>query len=266
MEGALTGLRRHATRVVALKAIRDLDPQASPEEEARFALPLAHEAGFAAALPLLAGETRRDAADTALAVLARDRDIHYRLLMQSAVAVLFVSGLVYAGSPVTHMCAALALLISTPTWALAIGVPRALLEVLIAAPVAGRPAFDMLHARGLTALALFLGAGADPALCRRIADDHVGIPLPERVVKEALAPGSPAGKQVVLREESERPLLRAAAWRVRASQFRLRLLLMALTTIALATAFYPGVRDLIDRLPAGNREPVRDATFRESAP
>ncbi len=262
MEGALTGLRRHATRVVALKAIRDLDPQASPDEEARFALPLAHEAGFSAALPLLSGEGRRDAADTALAVLARDRDIHYRLLLQSVVAMLFVSGLVYAGSPVTRLCAALAFVIATPTWALAIGVPRGLLEILIAAPVAGRPAFDMLHARGLTALALFAGTGADPALCRRIADDHVGIALPERVVRQAIAPGAPAAKEVVVREESERALLRAASARVRASQLRLRLLLMGLTTIALATAFYPGVRDLLDRIPGREEEPLRDATFR----
>lgn len=260
MEGALTSLRMHRTRVIALRAIRDLDPQATPEEEARFVLPLAHEAGFAAAAPLMAGDARRDLADTALAVLARERQIEFRLLLQSAVAVLFFSGLLYAGAPVTRMCAALAFLIALPTWALAIGVPRALLEVLTAAPVAGRPAFDMLHARGLTTLALFLGSGVDPALARTIAEDHVGVPVPERLVRDAIAPGAPMGKKpIVLREDSETPLLRAAAYHVRASQLRLRLLLMGVVTVALGAAFYPGMRDVLQR---SSSEPARDATFR----
>lgn len=259
MEGALTSLRLRRTRVVALKAIRDLDPQATPEEEARFVLPLAHEAGFAAAAPLMTGEARRDLADTALAVLAREQQINFRLLLQSAVALLFFSGLLYAGAPVTRMCAALAFVIALPTWALAIGVPRGLLEVLAAAPVAGRPAFDMLHSRGLTTLALFLGSGIDPALARKIAEDHVGIPVPERLVRNAVAPGAPAAKPVTLREESETALLRAAAYHVRASQLRLRLLLMGVVTIALGAAFYPGMRDVLQR---SSGEPARDATFR----
>src|SRR5207245_1485051 len=78
---------------------------------------------------------------------------------------------------------------SAPAWAVAIGGPRALVEMLLAAPLAGRPAREMVEARLLVVAALFLGAGAEPALATRIAEGHVGATLAERVLKEAVGAG-----------------------------------------------------------------------------
>lgn len=251
MEGALTSLRLHGVRAAALRSIRestavDLGPLAAIAAEG---------SAFAAAAPLLEGAQRRDAAEAALAALAREREIHVRVLLQSGVAVVFVSGLWYAGVPVTRLLGALAALLSLPTWALAVGAPRPVLELLLAMPVAGRAALDMLHARSLSVLAMFVGSGFDPDLSRRIADDHVGRALPDAVIEAALGAGGFA-QRAGLREESEPLLLRAAGRRVTASQIRARFLLLGLAAIALVFLFTPAFRS-IDFAP----EPARDARF-----
>ena len=181
-----------------------------------------------------------------------------RLLLQSGVALVFVTGLAWGGHPVTRLMAALSALIALPVWMLVLGGPRNLIELFLAAPIAGRAAQEMMQARGLTTLALFLGSGVDPAHARKIADGHVGRPLAEHVIQAALVRGGVrfGAGALKLQEDSEAPLLRAASRLVRNSQLRLRLLLLALAGIALVTLFIPAVRDTTEFYDANHGRPA----------
>lgn len=247
MEGALTSLRLHGLRAAALRSIRESEADLGP-----LAGIAAAGSNFAELLPLVEGDRRRDAVEAALAALAREREIHLRVLLQSGVAVVFVAGLWYAGAPVTRLLAVLAAFLSLPTWLLALGAPGPVLELALAMPVAGRSALDMLHARGLSVLAMFVGSSFDPDLSRRITDDHVGRALPDSVIDSALG-GAGFAQRAKLREESEPLLLRAAGTRITASQLRSRFLLLGLAAIALVFLFTPAFRS-IDLFPEAPRE------------
>ncbi len=237
-------------RAAALHSIRDTTADLGP-----LALIAAEGSGFRELLPLLEGAQRRDAVESALAALAREREIHLRVLLQGGVAVVFVAGLWYAGAPVTRLLAVLAAFLSLPGWLLAVGAPDPVLELALAMPIAGRSALDMLHARGLMVLAMFVGSGFDPDLSRRIADGHVGRALPDSAIDSALGAAGFA-QRAKLREESEPLLLKAAGRMITASQLRARFLLLGLAAIGLVFLFTPAFQQ-IDLTP----DPPREGRF-----
>lgn len=238
MTGALTQLRLMPSRIAALKTIRDAE-SAPPDLPA-----LLDVAGLTTAGPIFAGERRVDSAEAALAALSRDRGILIRLLMQAGVALVFVVGLAMTPSPLTRAMAALAACLVAPTLMLVVGAPGTLAELLLAAPIAGRPALDLVHARALSMLALLLGADAEPAIARAAAEAFVGRRLPEPVVVRALSPGGFAQK-AALRAESETALLRGSMRLVSSSQIRLRLLLLGIAAIVLAALFAPAFQQAL---------------------
>lgn len=221
-------------RAAALRRLID-----APEEQTAA---LASEAGFNLALPLFA-VNRRDAADTAIAALGRDRAIHLRILFQAGIGLLLVVCFATANSPITHLMAIVAAVAAAPTWVLALGAPDAIASLVLTSPIFGTPARQLLHARLLATLALFLGLGAEPPLARAIAERFVGAPLPDAAIAKAIAPGGSFAGKVVLREESEGALLRASARLERAAQVRVRMVYLAITAVTLAAVFAPALRE-----------------------
>lgn len=263
MLGALTHLRLYASRTDAIKALRDATP-ADAGAEAALARDLAKAAGMAHAAPFFAGEQRQDLADAALAALRRDRDLCFRILFQSGLGALFVAGLAAAGAPITGVLAALAAFLALPTWAIAFGGPDALVDVLLAAPIAGRPARDLVHARALSMLGLLLGAGTEPATARAIAESIAGRALPEPVLAGALTGRGFAAAKVALRPEAEQALLRGSARLTRGAQLRFRFLILGVAAIGLAGIFTGAITTLKSEglLPGMPTPPPRDGTFR----
>jgi len=237
LEGSLTALRLYAARRASLRELRDA-------ENAPNAAELAAHAGFAAAAPLFEGPRRRDAIEGALALLARDRSLHTRVLLQAGIGAVLAVSLATAGSGSARFLALVAGFLALPIWIVALGAPDAVAAVFLATPISGAPARETQNARLLAALALFLGCGAEPAAAKRIAEDFVGAPLSDDVVARAIASPAFAGK-VVLREESEGALLRAALRLERTAAVRARLLFLGVMTVALGVAFQPYVQDAL---------------------
>ena len=251
MVGAFTHLRLHGARAAALRALRDAAPP-DARTEADLARELTGAAGIPDAAPFFVGEKRADVADAALAALRRDRDLCFRILFQAGLGALFVAGLAAAGARVTTALALFAAFLALPTWVIAIGAPTPFVEVMLAAPLAGRAARDLVHARLLTLLALFLGAETEPAAARAIAESLVGTRLPESALSAALTVrGSFQGK-VALRPEAEDALLRGAARLTRGAQLFFRFLILGVAAIGLAALFAGGITTLRDQglLPA----------------
>lgn len=243
MLGALTHLRQYGVRTAALRALRDAAP-ADAESEAVLARDLAHAAGFGSAAPFFIGEQRQDLADAALTALGRDRDLCFRILYQAGLGTLFVGGLVAAGSAMTNALALFAAFIALPSWALAAGGPTALVDALLAAPLAGRPARDLANARLLTILALLLGAGTPSEIARSAAESLVGRRLPEPVLGAALTGRGFAAGKIALRPEAEAALLRGAARLTRGAQLRFRFLILGISAIVLVALFTGGIQTL----------------------
>lgn len=259
MEGALTRLRLQGRRAAALRRIRDLPDDAPLVEVGTLAV----QAGFAEAIPLLESGSRRDAAESALAALSRERELDSRTVLQGVLGLMFVAGLFYTDAPITRICGALAMLVALPVWTIIAGGPGAVVDAVVAMPLFGRPASDMLHARALSVFALFLGTGADPALARRIAEGHTGRPLSDAAIERALGASGAFGTRRVLGEASEAPLLRGALRMAGASQLRLRFLLLGIATVALVGLFVPAFLQTA-RLRSAPEAP-RDATWQDPA-
>jgi hypothetical protein len=215
-------------------------PAADPR--ARRIAEIALATGFGDAAPLFTGPAWRDAVDAAAAVLGRERSLHLRVIFQAGIGALLVVCFATAGSPVTRAMAAVAALLSFPTWMLALGAPSGVAAAVFAAPVVGTAARQVVHSRLLTIVALFLGAGAAPQLAIELAERHVGAILPGEVVARALSPTGTFSGKVALRPEAEAALLRAAARLERVSQIRVRMTLLAVTAITLAAVFAPAFR------------------------
>lgn len=242
MLGALTHLRLYGSRAAALRALRDAE-DADPALAER----LATAAGFGEAAPHFTGTHRRDVADAALAALGRDRDLCFRILFQAGLGALFAAGLASAGARLTTFLALFAAFLALPTWALAVGGPAPLVEALLAAPLGGRAARDLLHARLLTLLALLLGAEIEPATSRAVAESLAGARLPEAALGAALTGRGFAAGKIALRPEAEDALLRGAARLTRAAQLRFRFLILGVAAIGLVALFAGGVTALRDQ-------------------
>lgn len=262
MIGAFTHLRLYGSRVVALRELRDFEPAATIGDEGERSRALARAAGLEEAAPFFTGPHRRDLADAALAALGRDRDLCFRILFQSGLGLLFAVGLASAGASLTTNLAIFAGFLALPTWALAVGGPTAIVELLLAAPLGGRAARDLLHARLLTVLALLLGADVEPTIARRVAESLAGAKLPEPVLGAALTGRGFAAGKIVLRPEAEDALLRGAARLTRAAQLRFRLLILGVAAIGLAALFAGGVTTLRDQglLPSLGGRPAGEPT------
>lgn len=263
MIGALTHLRLYASRAAALKALRDATP-ADADAEAALARDLAKAAGMAHAAPFFLGEQRQDLADAALAALRRDRDLCFRILFQSGLGALFVAGLAAAGAGITSGLAAFAAFIALPTWLIAIGGPDGVVQVMLAAPLAGRPARDLVHARGLSMLAMLVGADTEPATARAVAEALAGARIPETVLAGALTGRGFAAGKVALRPEAEDALLRGSARLTRSAQLRFRFLILGVSAIGLVAIFSGAITSLqregmLPRLVP--TPPPRDARF-----
>lgn len=243
MLGALTHLRLYGSRAAALRELREANPP-DADAEAVLARDLSRAAGLASAAPFFMGEQRQDLADAALAALGRDRDLCFRILFQAGLGTLFVVGLAVSGSGMTTGLALFAAFIALPSWALATGGPTALVEALLAAPLAGRPARDLVHARLLTILALLLGVGVAPETARSVAESLVGTRLPEPVLGAALTGRGFAAGKVALRPEAETALLRGAARLTRGAQLRFRFLILGISAIVLVALFTGGIQTL----------------------
>ncbi len=236
MEGALTRLRSHRLRLAALEAI------AEKSERATVALAaVAHESGFRPLAEFPDPDVRGLVADAAIIAVRRERAANERLALQAGIWVLFVAGLLSIGVPLTSGVAVVALVLAAPTWALLTGAPDAILDLLVAMPIAGRPAADLLHARHLLSLAAFLGAGVDPALATGLARLHAGRPLPDRVLRDALA--ARFGERMPLGPDAESRLLGAAARLERGAQRKSRLICLGLAAVAMAAVVGRAVRD-----------------------
>ena len=271
MLGALTQLRLYGSRIAALRALRDAEPP-DAESEATLAKELSRAAGMAEAAPFLTGERRRDVADAAITALGRDRDLVFRVVFQAGLGALFAAGLAAGGARMTTGLAAFAAFLALPTWVLAVGGPAGLVEAALSAPLGGRAARDLLHARLLTMLALLLGAETDPATAKSVAESLVGTKLPESVIAAALSGGRGfATGKVALRPEAEAALLRGAARKTQAAQLRFRFLILGTAAIGLTALFAGGVRTMRDQgmLPgygpaaSATRTPVDDDAVRD---
>lgn len=269
MHGALTHIRLFGARAAALRTLRAATPS-DADAEAILAGDLARLAGFAGALPFFVGEQRQDLADAALAALRRDRDLCFRILFQAGLGALFVAGLAASGAAITAALALFAALLALPTWALAVGGPRPLVEALLAMPLGGRPARDLAHARLLSTLALLLGAGVEPETARAVSETLVGTRLPESALGAALTGRGFAAGKVALRPEAEGALLRGSVRLTRSAQLRFRFLILGVAAIGLAALFTGGIttlrrEGLLPSLHPPDATPVedspRDATF-----
>lgn len=216
---------------------------------------LASVAGFGLATHLFEGERRRDVIDTAVAVLGRERSLHIRVLVQAGIGVLLTVCFATSPTTITHLMAIVAAVAAAPTWVLALGAPDAIAAFVLTVPIFGAPARELLHARLLSALALFLGVGAEPPLARAIAERFVGAPLSDRTIALALSPSGSA-RNVALREESEGALLRASRRLERTAQIRVRFLYLGITAVTLAGVFAPAVREAT-RVRRATPEPTR---------
>lgn len=241
--GALTHLRLYGARAAALRALREAAP-ADADAEAVLARDLSRAAGFAHAAPFFLGEQRQDLADAALAALRRDRDLCFRILFQAGLGALFVVGLAASGSAMTTALAVFAAFIALPSWALAAGGPTALVEALLAAPLAGRPARDLVNARLLSILGLLLGADTEPETARAVTESFVGTRLPDSALGAALTGRGFAAGKIALRPEAEDALLRGAARLTRGAQLRFRFLILGTSAIGLVALFTGGVQTL----------------------
>lgn len=264
MLGALTHLRLFGSRAAALRALREATP-ADADAEAVLARDLACAAGFAHAAPFFLGEQRQDLADAALAALRRDRDLCFRILFQAGLGTLFVVGLAASGSSMTAALALFAAFIALPTWAVAAGGPPGFVSILLAAPLAGRPARDLVNARLLSMTGLLLGAGTEPETARAVAESFVGTRLTDPVLGAALTGRGFAAGKVALRPEAETALLRGSARLTRSAQLRFRFLILGISAIVLVALFTGGIttlrrEGLLPALGPGDSSP-RDATI-----
>lgn len=237
---------------------------------------LSRAAGFPSAAPFFAGEQRQDLADAALAALRRDRDLCFRILFQAGLGALFVAGLSASGSAMTTGLALFAAFVALPSWAIAAGAPTALVHALLAAPLGGRPARDLVNARLLSIAGLLLGAGTEPDTARGAAETLVGSRLSESVLGTALTGRGFAAGKIALRPEAESALLRGSARLTRGAQLRFRFLILGISAIGLVALFTGGINTLRREgllpgfpKPPGEAIPLspdddrtRDATFR----